>query len=203
MEYTFLDNLKDFKILDFPVEKLECKHVILNEPTTIFEASVRAGYEYVILGSHRHASIEDENKRILTMQESKTFNRPVRVVKAKDERLWCDNTHTAMAYLRRNYKKQIALKDIPFYLIDVSGNKPVVVSVRNSVIQNDECIINAINCALQINNRLSQGVRPDGMSYTIGELNNMLSAFTSLLFKKWYGNIAKEPSCLLSELNHT
>ncbi|WP_097006718.1 hypothetical protein [Lacrimispora amygdalina] len=201
MRYDLFDELKESDVLDYPVDALECKHVILNEPKEIYEASVKANYDYVILGSHRHASINDENERIFNMVSNKFFNRPVRIVKAKDGRLWCDNTHTAMAYLRRNYKKDIRLKNIPFYLVDVSCNVPVVISINNSVIQKDDDIQNAINCSLQINSRLDKGVRPKSMSYTVGELNKIMLGYTCLIFKKWYAEILNKPSYLLSELN--
>lgn len=201
MRYDLFNVLKESNVLEYPVAALECKHVILNKPKEIYEASVKANYEYVILGSHRHASINDENERIFNMVSNKSFNRPVRIVKAKDERLWCDNTHTAMAYLRRNYKKDIRLKDIPFYLVDVSRDVPVVFSINNSIVKNDDDIQRTINCSLQINSRIDKGVRPKGMSYTVGELNNIMSEYTCLTFKKWYAEILNKPSNLLSELN--
>lgn len=167
--FNYEENTVKTEIMKFKLKDLECKHIINTTENPIYNASVHAGYQYVVFGSHRNGTLESENHIINQMANDKCFYRPIRVVLAKDNKLWCDNTHSAIAYLRR-YGMEISLCDIPFYLVDVSRNTPIIVSIDQTVIPNIEAIKKSIDCALRINERLDLGVRPGAMKWTIEDL---------------------------------
>lgn len=173
IEFNFrTEKCKEYEnLLNRKLTSLECKHIISLKNKSIYHASVNTGYEWVVFGSHRNGSLESEEKIINEMTKDNNFNRPIRIVYAKDERLWADNTHTAMAYINR-FGENICIKDIPFYLIDIRNEVPVVVSIDNSVKNNLVDIYNAIACAERINKRLDNGVRPLYMSWTISDLKS-------------------------------
>lgn len=174
-EDAIADDIMNCKLVD-----LECKHVVSVLASQVYNASVKAGYTNVVLGSHRRGTLESENHIISEMATNDSFNRPVRVVLAKDDRLWCDNTHSTIAYLRR-YGEEAHLSDIPFYLVDIRKKVPVVFSVRGSVVPHICDIKNAIACSLRINERLDLGIRPDTRTWTVGDLKREIELLVSLI----------------------
>jgi hypothetical protein len=167
------------EILNRELTSLECKHVVSLKNKNIYDASVNAGYEWVVFGSHRKGSLETEEKIILDMTKDAKFNRPIRIVYSKDERLWADNTHTTMAYINR-YGENVCLKDVPFYLVDIRGVIPVIASIHNSVSNNFDDIYSAFACSERINDRLDKGVRPIDMSWTIKDLKEEFDFYCSI-----------------------
>lgn len=178
--FRYEEDKIDKEILNTKLVDLECKHVASRLASQIYEAAIASGYKNVVLGSHRKGTLESENCIINSMAKDSYFNRPIRIVLGTDSRLWCDNTHSAIAYLRR-YDNSITLADVPFYLIDISERIPLIVSVSGTVIQSVTDIKNAIACALRINNRLELGVRPENMSWTIGDLKKDIDLLMSLV----------------------
>lgn len=178
--FQYEEDKIDKEILNTKLVDLECKHVVSKFASQIYEASIASGYKNVVLGSHRKGTLESENRIISCMANDISFNRPIRVVLGKDNRLWCDNTHSTIAYIRRN-SNNVSLADVPFYLVDIRNKVPLIVSVNGTVIPDINHIKNSIACALRINNRLDLGVRPENMTWTIGDLKEDIDMLMSLV----------------------
>lgn len=133
--FVYKEDFLQEKIYDYHVSDLECKHVAIVSDNPVYLRSVSAGYNNVVLGSHRSSALKKENDIIVDMSKDCCFMRPIRIVYAKDNRLWCDNTHSAIAYIRR-YGNDISLSKIPFYLIDIRYELPIIISINNSVLPN-------------------------------------------------------------------
>jgi len=178
--FRYEEDKIDKEIRNAKLVDLECKHVASRLASQIYEASIASGYKNVVLGSHRNGTLESENCIINSMANDSSFNRPIRVVLSKDNRLWCDNTHTAIAYLRRG-DDNISLADVPFYLIDIRDKIPLIISVNGTIIPSIIDIKNAIACALRINNRIDLGARPENMTWTVGNLKEDIEMLMSLV----------------------
>lgn len=178
-EFIYKEDIIDKTILHTKVTDLECKHVVSLLASDVYNASKKAGYQNVVLGSHRNGTLESESKIIEDMQKDVMFNRPIRVILAKDNRLWCDNTHSAIAYVKR-FGTNITIEEIPFYLVDIRAEIPIVISVNKSILPNVEHIKNAIACSLRINQRIDLGVRPRNMHWNINDLMNDLDSLLLL-----------------------
>ena len=160
---TDLEKLKDYEdILNTLVRETECKHyTTLNEETKKYaESAAKVGYEWARFGSHREdTTLEDEKNRIFSMEIS-NVDRPVRFVITSDNKIWTDNTHWVIAYLLRK-SKNAKIKDIPFYLVDFTSNKPRIIGYNGSVIDNEEDKERAIDASLDVEKRVQDGWRKD------------------------------------------
>lgn len=156
-------------LLTIPLGALECKHVVPTASNHILDLSRKVGYEWVVFGSHRDGSLKSEDAIIRTMALDPSFNRPIRIVRTSDGRLWADNTHSTMAYMTR-YGLDTILGEVPFYLVDFTETVPLVLSVSGSVHCNTSNIMEAVSCAKDVDNRVISGVRPSGVSWTVLDL---------------------------------
>lgn len=102
-----------------------------------------------------------------------TCLRAVRVVITQDGKIWSDNTHWTISYLIR-YGKNTKLQDIPFYVIDFREDIPIVVNYNYTLFDSITEIKKAVNSARNIQIRLNNGWRNNGLNYTIGELFSAL-----------------------------
>ncbi len=168
-------------VLDLKISELECKHILCENTDNQFfvELAKKVQYQWVVFGSHRGLKEEEriqfEINRINDMASS-DFCRPVRIVKTDNGKLFADNTHWVLAYLKR-FGDNIKLKDIPFYLVDFCHKIPLIVDFNNSVIKNYEDIKNAVNAAGEIEERIEKGWRDDNISYTIQEFCDEICEF--------------------------
>lgn len=190
------ENIHKFKYIDFETNStlpkeievyitrriisVESKHVadLRDNTEKFFEYSKKVGYMNTILGNHRNSSIKNEYARIKNMSASEC-ERAIRFVITKDERLWSDNTHWALAYLLK-YGLETTLLDIPAYIIDFRDSTPVVFDKSGVVFDSVFDIKSSIASANRIQERLTIGWRPLEVSYTIKNLYNDILSIISL-----------------------
>ena len=104
------------------------------------------------------------------MSKSACF-RAVRFVITRDDRIWSDNTHWALAYLIK-YGMDVTIMDIPMYIIDFREDVPTIFDKKGAVFDSLFDIKSAIASAQRIQERLDKGWRPCNLSYKIIDLNN-------------------------------
>ncbi len=149
---------------------LECKHVVSRLNSDIYKASLLVGYKWVVLGSHRSGSLLSEEQVIAGMAQDGSFNRPVRLVWASDGRLWVDNTHTSLAYMRR-YGVSCRLWQVPFYVVDTRGHVLVVYQVRGAVDTRLDSNVQALCAAsMDVQQRVLRSVRPTRLKWSLFDL---------------------------------
>lgn len=178
---TYKEYIKSNKdIQEMKISELECKHILFkNEDNKIFaDLADKVGYKWVLFGSHRglkEGRAEFEIARINDMAKSAS-SRAVRIVKTSNGKYFADNTHWILAYLKR-FGGNLKLKDIPFYLVDFCQSIPIIVDVNNSVIKKHEDILNAVNAAGDVEERIEKGWRPDNIVYTIRQFEGEIKKF--------------------------
>ena len=100
---------------------------------------------------------------------SKSLNlRPIRIVITSNGKIFVDNTHWAIAYMKR-FGQDIKLSDVPFYIVDFNFEKPYIVDVKGTVIKNEQDIKRAVNAAGDVEERIQKGWRPRQISYLLGD----------------------------------
>lgn len=174
-EFLYSNNYEEYDfVLNKEIITLECKHIMeLNNITKeIYDRAIIAEHQWCIFGSHRNGTINSE-KDIITKMTEITFNRPMRVVITKDNNIWADNTHSAIAYILR-YGKAVCLKDVPMYIVDTRGSISKIISVKNTVLNSIKDIRSAIACSERLNNRLDKEYRPEHLSWKIIDLISQL-----------------------------
>lgn len=167
----YIEQNKEIK--DFLLRDLECKHIpIPNNSNKIWiSLANKVGYKWVLFGSHRlmpeTQRLSYEIERVNKMYES-DISRPIRIVRTSNSMYFIDNTHWALAYLKR-YGVNVKLLKIPFYIIDFTQKNPTIVDVNNSVIKEEQEIKNAITTANKIETRILKGWRDKNYSYTLND----------------------------------
>ena len=167
---TELSNLLNIKLIN-----LECKHIpeLTEKNIKLLIDSEKVNYQYLVFGSHReHCRLSDELNRIENMSHS-SCQRAVRIVLTNDNKVWCDNTHWTIAYIHK-FGKETTLNCIPFYIVDLRFDYPVIIDYDNTLFDSLSNIMNAIAAAMQIQDRIDRGWR-NNINYTIGDFLNTLN----------------------------
>ena len=147
-------------ILNMKLTDMFCKHVIRNNHDGIqlkagklYTESVKLGYNVCEWGVHSgHPSDISFHISKITKMEKDNYNHAVRIVICKYDFcdspiVWIDNLHSAIKYIRE-YGKDIKLRDIPFYVVDISDyHHPSIHGYNGSLRDNYENILGAISCA--------------------------------------------------------
>lgn len=174
--------IQNKEMKNFLLISLECKHIpTFNNNNKIWlNLANKVGYKWAIFGSHRlmpeEQRLQYEIERVNKMYES-AISRPIRIVKTSNSMYFIDNTHWALAYLKR-YGLEVKLIKIPFYIIDFTQKIPLVVDVNNSVIKEEQEIKNAITAANEIETRVLKGWRNNNCSYTLKDfITELKSSF--------------------------
>ena len=163
------------KLLPIKLINLECKHIenVNNNTVELHQNAIDVGYDNDIIGSHRsYTNIFDELARISNMSKTSCL-RAVRIVVTKDGRIWSDNTHWTISYIIR-YGKDTQLQKIPFYVVDFRMNSPIIFNYASTLYDSMTEIERAVEAAQNIQSRLNNGWRKNGLSYTIGDLFSAL-----------------------------
>lgn len=147
------------KILQMHLKDMFCKHIIKNHSNNkqtkadrLYIESCKIGYSICEWGAHSgHPSdIQYHLKKIKNMERD-NYNHAIRIVVCKYDFcnhniMWVDNLHSAIKYIRQ-YGINVKLKDIPFYVVDISDyNHPIISGYENSLNNNYEDILGAISC---------------------------------------------------------
>lgn len=138
--YKFKEQLLNIKLI-----KLYCKHMIKNnsekesKSNQLLNASRKVGYEWCEWGSHEGLPSDlSHHINIVTKMERNEYNHAIRIVICKydfSDRaiVWTDNLHSTIKYIRE-IGKDACLKDIPFYIVDLTD-------LRNPKILSDNRIL--------------------------------------------------------------
>lgn len=135
------DNYKfNEQLLDMKLTELYCKHMKKNnsdeksKSNKLLNASHNIGYEWCEWGSHENfPSNLSHHIDIITKMERNEYNHAIRIVICKydfsdDLIVWTDNLHSTIKYIRE-LGKDVCLKDVPFYVVDlIDSRNPKVLS---------------------------------------------------------------------------
>lgn len=184
-------------LLNMKLTDMFCKHVIRRNPDGIqikagklYIESCKLGYKVCNWGLHvGHAGdIQYRISSILQMERDE-YNPAVRIVICKYDFcdtsiVWVDNLHPAIKHIRE-YGKDVKLRDIPFYVVDISDYEhPSIHGYNGSLREKHEDILGAVSCAykrfrrsnskelIEIGYTLKDFLRDNPMLYT--ELNTHL-----------------------------
>lgn len=147
-------------LLNMKLTDMFCKHVIRRNSDGIqikagklYIESCKLGYKVCNWGLHvGHASDIQYHINSIVQMERDGYNPAIRIVVCKYDFcdthiVWVDNLHSAIKYIRE-YGKDIKLRDIPFYVVDISDYEhPSVYGHNGSLRKNYEDILGAVSCA--------------------------------------------------------
>ncbi len=175
----FANNILNMNLVD-----MYCKHMILNNSSNelkanqLLSASNKIHYEFCEWGSHDgRPSDLSHHLSIITKMETDKYNHAVRIVICKykfcnKSIVWTDNLHSTIKYIRE-YGKKVKLKDIPFYVVDLSDlGHPVIGAYDKNVIKpNLSDILGAISSAY-FRYEMSNSQELINTAYSVGDLLN-------------------------------
>lgn len=165
----------DNKLLNMKLIDMRCKHAMHTsyKANEVIRLSKLISYDIAEWGLHsNHVNIHYHADVIMKMEED-NYNHPLRIVICKYNFtnvpcIWIDNIHSAVRYVRK-YGHKVLLKDVPFYVVDITNNEPII-STNNIRFINMEHIDGAIECAYKRLKRSNSKELID-LNYT---LNNLL-----------------------------
>ena len=180
-------------LLNMKLTDMFCKHVIGHNPDgmqvkagRLFVESSKLGYEVCNWGLHvGHASDTQYHINSIVQMERDGYNPAIRIVVCKynfcdTPVVWVDNLHSAIKYVREN-GKDVRLRDIPFYVVDISDYEhPVIYGYNGSLREEYEDILGAVSCAYQ-RFRRSNSKELIEIGYTLKDfLNDNARLYTEL-----------------------
>lgn len=184
--------------LNMKLTDMYCKHVIRNNPDGIhikagklYLESAKLGYKICNWGLHEGyaGDFHHHLQKILTMEQDH-YNHAIRIIICKYQFcdrpiIWVDNLHSAIKYIRQ-HGKDVKLKDIPFYIVDISDYEhPYIYGYNNSLRENYEDILGAVACAYK-RFRRSNSKELIEIGYTLEDfLNDNPRLYTSLNKDLW------------------
>ena len=178
-----LSSISEMRLVD-----LYCKHMIkVNffdkeaKSNRLLRASRAVGYDYCEWGTHNgHRNNVSYHIDIIEKMEKEGYNHAIRVVVCKypfsDKAIvLTDNLHSTVKYIRE-YGKEVKLKDIPFYVVDLSLiSNPVVSAVDMKVLRpNLSAIVGAVSSAY-FRYEMSNSKDLIDVGYLVGDLLDDIS----------------------------
>ena len=141
------------EILNTKLEDLFCKHVLSvagSKGLRLISESEKLGYNWCRWGTHSGHMEREHHKNIINTMIKDDFKNAIRVVACRYNfsdgvYLWSDNLHSTVRHINQK-GKDVKLKDVPFYVIDVTDDVPKVYNYNNSLRDNLDDIQGAINC---------------------------------------------------------
>lgn len=172
-----LSSISEMRLVD-----LYCKHMIRvdydknSKANRLLSASRAIGYDYCEWGSHDYSrSNVFHHLGIIEKMEKDGYNHAIRVVVCKYSFsdkvvVWSDNLHSTVKYIRE-YGKEVRLKDVPFYVIDLFVlSNPIVSAVDMEVLRpNLSEIIGSVSSAYSRYERSNSKDLID-VGYLVGDL---------------------------------
>ena len=169
----FVDEFLNMKLIN-----MYCKHVINNQKEKSNQLLVKSheiGYEFCEWGSHNgHPSDLSYHLDIIKNMERDNYNHSIRIVICKysfcnEPIIWVDNLHSSIRYIRK-YGKETKLKDIPFYVVDLTNlDSPILKGYRNSLRLEYSNILGAMSSAY-FRYEMSNSKELIDVGYTIEDL---------------------------------
>lgn len=176
--------LSDMLLVD-----MRCKHALRTSDRgrEVIRLSSLIGYEIAEWGLHVNRTDLAYHTNVIMKMEEDGYEHPERIVICRydftnEPCIWLDNLHSAVMYVRK-YGSGVRLKDIPFYVVDLSGTVPVL--YENGALKNDDsCIKGAVKKARRRQERSNLKELID-FNYTFKEfLTDNLNLLTCT---KYYG----------------
>lgn len=142
------ENLLNMRLID-----MRCKHALKtsDKACEVIRLSSFIGYDIAEWGAcSNHIDIRYHADVIMKM-EADHYNHAERIVICRydfydNPCIWIDNLHSAVMYIRK-YGYDVKLNDIPFYVIDISGNETTVSENGYGILLDIQHIGNAVICA--------------------------------------------------------
>lgn len=163
------------ELLNMRLIDIRCKHAMRTSDRAceVIQFSSIIGYDIAEWGAcSNHVDIRYHADVIMKMEED-NYNHAERIVICnydfyKKPCIWLDNIHSAVMYVRK-YGLNVTLKDIPFYVIDISNNEPIISENEPGTLDmNMQHIEDAINCAYKRQERSNSKDLID-LNYLFGE----------------------------------
>lgn len=168
--------------LNMKLVNMYCKHMILNESVNeskanqLLVASNKIHYEFCEWGTYDNFPSDLlHHLGIITKMETDKYDHVIRVVICKykffdSPIVWTDNLHSTVKYIRE-YGKDVRLKDIPFYVVDLSDlENPIIGSYDKNVIKpNISDVLGAVSSAY-FRYEMSNSQELINVSYLVGDL---------------------------------
>lgn len=168
--------------LNMKLVNMYCKHMILNESVNeskanqLLVASNKIHYEFCEWGTYDNFPSDLlHHLGIITKMETDKYDHAIRVVICKykffdSPIVWTDNLHSTVKYIRK-YGKDVRLKDIPFYVVDLSDlENPIIGSYDKNVIKpNISDVLGAVSSAY-FRYEMSNSQELINVSYLVGDL---------------------------------
>ena len=153
LQITFVPNI----FLNMKLKDMYCKHVLSLsvKAQMLLQESLQIGYKYCQWGSHELDKDSLDlfyHARKIENMERKKYEHAIRIVICKypflnNPIVWVDNLHSAILQMRK-HGLDVTLKEIPFYIVDISEyNHPIIMSHNNSFIDTEENRNGVLYCA--------------------------------------------------------
>lgn len=162
-------------LLSIRLVDMRCKHALStsDKGREVIRLSSLIGYASAEWGFHsNHLDIRYHADVIMKMEKD-GYTHAQRVVICnydfcKEPCIWLDNMHSAVLAVRR-HGMNVRLKDIPFYVVDISGNEPVVSENDTGVLDMElKHIEGAVDCAYK-RHEWSNSEQLVNLNYRLGE----------------------------------
>lgn len=168
MEFKYTDDLSSYRnLLNTRVVDKRCKHVLdtSNEKAEqALKESKKIGYNECHWGMWHEGYTSIEESRLCNLDRVrrriyKCVITPMRVVICLGGSVWIDNLHNALVNVLV-FGESVRLRDIPFYIVDLSENDgvPVVVDVFGSLKDSVRDIKGAIDSAKYRDDRVNEAI---------------------------------------------
>lgn len=162
-------------LLEMPLAEMRCKHVLnINEKERhVLEISEKIGYKWCRWGSHQGKEGDiSHHLAIINKMEQESYCHALRIVLCSydftDKKcVWIDNLHTAVLYMRI-MGSSVKLKDVPFYVVDLSGNIASVIDYKEFLSENKDDVLGAVESAKKRKKR-SDSEELISLNYTLEE----------------------------------
>lgn len=144
MDIHVVWNMDLSEIANIKLEDMLCKHVLniaSDKAKRMLEESKNIGYPGCMWGYyHDHSNVRHQLGIIERMEED-DYTHSIRVVICSYEHtpgkfIWTDNLHTTIKAIREK-GRDARLRDVPFYVVDVSDKEHVIVYDYNRSLHDD------------------------------------------------------------------
>ncbi|MER8513721.1 hypothetical protein NKH47_12305 [Mesorhizobium sp. M1060] len=153
-----------------PLADLQSKHTVPGDMSPVSIALRRlgadVGYPYADIGTD-HRRDHGADRVYVARMAVEAQLRPIKIVITRCNRLWADNTHWALAALRK-FGPGCHIGDVEHYVVRFVGMGPELLALPPTMGEAERR--EAIRLASSIQTRLDAGWRPHSVSYTIGQL---------------------------------
>ncbi len=165
----------DWDLLNYDLLNMRCKHALYtsDKAAKVIQLSKMIGYDYALWGAHSGNIDIHYHADVIMKMEKDGYCHPERIVICNYSFLhkpcvWIDNLHSAVFYVRK-FGRNVKLKDIPFYVVDITNGMIILSEKEPGIIDKDEGHLKgAVDCAFKRRER-SYSKQLVDLNYTLGE----------------------------------